>query len=158
TFMLRTFSDRLFTQRRKPKCKRTNQPPQRHRPLLELLEDRLAPAILDLFTAAASGTINGARFEEVISTSATGTGVFNTFVQVQAANNDFDGDGNTEQGVNYDRAGALGPAQTKQYDEGASGQHNRILALSSVPIVTVGGIDYREFFLDVNQLNNKPFL
>jgi hypothetical protein len=123
-----------------------------HRPLVEVLEDRLAPAVLDLFTAGAFGTLNGARFEEVVSGSSTGSGVFDSFVRLQAANNDFDSNPDTEQGVNYDRAGGLNP----QYDEGNSPTFNRKLALSEVPIVDVEGTFYRELFLDINQLNSDP--
>ena len=157
--VLKNLSRKLFTRSFRPRPTSTiRNNTLRTRLGCEMMEDRVVPAVVDLFVAGSSGFINGAKFEEVISTSSAGTGVFNTFVQVQAASNDFDNNRNTEQGVNYDRSGALGPAQTKQYDEGNSGPHNRIVALSSVPIVTVGGVDYREFFLDNNQLNAKPFL
>src|SRR4051812_48877618 len=120
------------------------------RPRLEQLEDRVTPAVtVDLFNAGSFGVINGARFEEVVSTSSTGTGVFNTFAELQAGSNDFDHNGATEQGVNYDRSGALGGgAQNPQYDESNSGPHNRFLLLSDVAIRNIGGTAYREFFLD----------
>jgi hypothetical protein len=114
---------------------------------LDRLEDRITPTTVDLFTTGASGTINGAQFEEVIAGSSTGTGIFQSFVRI-----DRNG---TEQGVNYDRAGGLSP----QYDEGNTPSFNRKLLLSEVPIVNVGGIDYREIFLDNNQNDGTgPYL
>jgi hypothetical protein len=55
--------------------------------------------------------------------------------------------------VNYN-ATAFAP----QYDEASDPNSNRSLTLAEVPVVTVSGTKYREFFLDVNQLNNSPFL
>ena len=76
-------------------------------PTLTQLEDRSVPAVLDLFTAGASGFLNSAKFVEVVATTSTGTGVFDSFVRIQASSNDSDGNPNTELGVNYDRAGGL---------------------------------------------------
>ena len=147
--MLPTFLNRL-----RPTQYQTLLRRRRRNLLLEMFEDRTVPTVLDLFTAGASGFLNSAKFVEVVATTSAGTGVFNSFVRLQASNNDFDGNSNTEQGVNYDRAGGL----VKQYDELNDPNSNRKLALSEVPVVTVDGVEYREFFLDINQLNNRPYL
>lgn len=98
--------------------------------------------ILDLTTAGASGTLNGATFEQVAPQS-SGTGVFGTFVRVQH--------NGTESGYNTD--GDL------EFDTKA-GSHTHSLLLADVPIVNIGGTDYREFRLDINEPTgqDKEFL
>jgi uncharacterized repeat protein (TIGR01451 family) len=74
-----------------------------------------------------------------------GTGVFDTFVQIQA--------NGTEQGYNTG-------ARPQQFDEKSSANHNRSLLLSNIPVVfgdgsggTNDGTAYREFLLDANEAN-----
>src|SRR5262249_55027686 len=43
-------------------------------------------------------------------------------------------------------------------DENSSPNFTRHLNLSAVPIVTIGGVQYREFLLDINQMANNPLL
>src|SRR5262245_5875716 len=104
---------------------------------------------VDLTTAGDSGVINDAVFQTGLLQSA-GTGVFNTFVQIQH--------NGTEQGYNSDNS-------TEQFDE--KNAHHRSLLLANVPIVigdgtggTVEGVAYRQFVLDLNEANGggKPFL
>ncbi|QAZ42755.1 SdrD B-like domain-containing protein [Mesorhizobium sp. Pch-S] len=84
-----------------------------------------------------------------------GTGTFDTFVQVQGPNNPP-----TEQGYNYDRSGTYGDVLSPQYNENTSGEHNTALLLSEIPIVTINGVNYREFLLDSNEATgaNKEFI
>src|SRR5687768_903451 len=89
--------------------------------------------MIDLTTAGASDSINGATFEQVAPQS-TGTGVFSAFVRVQH--------NGTESGYNTD--GDL------EFDTKA-GSHTHSLLLADVPIVNIGGTDYREFLLDINE-------
>ncbi len=84
-------------------------------------------------------TINNALFRNCNQAS-TGTGVIDSFLRIQH--------NGTEQGYNTD--GDL------QYNEKTGFTHS--LQLSAVPIVNIGGTDYREFLLDINQENNHPLL
>jgi hypothetical protein len=98
-------------------------------------------ADLDLTTAGASGFINGGFFTNTDNQS-TGTGVINSFVRIS-------GSADTIQGYNTD-------ARPLQFDENSSPQFTRALPLSAVPIVTIGGVAYREFLLDINQTGVSP--
>ncbi|MEH2568857.1 beta strand repeat-containing protein [Bradyrhizobium sp. AZCC 2289] len=86
---------------------------------------------------------NGIVFLTGDTHTATGTGIFPSFVQIQANPQE----GGVEQGFNTDAA----PVE----DTGSSSVHNHSLLLSAVPIVTVNGVDYREFRLDLNE-TDKP--
>ena len=91
-----------------------------------------------------SGVINTAIFRNQAVRPA-GTGVFESFVRVQAPGNNT-----TEQGYNTD--GRLSSPVRGPYDELTDPNFTRSLLLSAVPIVTVGGIAYRQFELDINQV------
>src|SRR5215468_6336919 len=103
---------------------------------------------VDLTTAGSFGTIDDAVFQTALAQPA-GTGVFNTFVQIQH--------NGTEQGYNSDNS-------TEQFDE--KNAHHRSLLLANVPIVigdgtggTVEGVAYRQFVLDLNEAGaSKQFL
>jgi hypothetical protein len=45
-----------------------------------------------------------------------------------------------------------------QFDENTSPQFTRSLTLAGVPIVDIGGVQYREFLLDINQKASQPLL
>jgi len=93
--------------------------------------------------AAASADLGGTFRIEQISPQSTGTGVIDPFVRIQANTN--------EQGYNT----SLGtPLDTK------SGQFTRALTLAEIPIVTISGVQYRQFLLDINQNSggNNEFL
>jgi len=96
---------------------------------------------LDLTTAGASGFLSGGFFQQVPDQS-TGTGVIDSFVRIQ--NN------GTEQG--YNTSGSPVP-----FDDN-SGTFTHDLQLGSVPVVTIGGVAYRQFLLDINQTANSPLL
>jgi len=115
---------------------------------VEALEDRFVPSgtPLDLTTAGAFGQINGAVFEQA-SPQPTGCGVIHDFVRLQAH-----GAGATvEQGYNSN-------ARPVQFDEKQSPPFDRALPLSEVPVVTIGGVLYREFLLGINQSSSSPLL
>lgn len=96
---------------------------------------------IDLTTDGASGTVNGAIFQEV-SPQPTGTGVIQSFLRLQ--NNGF------EQGYNTDyryRSGKM------EYDQKSDPNFTRSLLLSDVPVVNIDGVAYRQFLLDINESN-----
>jgi hypothetical protein len=94
---------------------------------------------LNLTTTGATGTTTaavGGSFTVVqISPQSTGTGVIDPFVRIQR-NNDEEGY-NTSAGT---------PMDTKP-PEGFT----RALQLSEIPIVNLGGVNYRQFLLDINE-------
>ncbi len=101
-----------------------------------LLPSAQAAPTLDLTTLGSSGFINGALFEQD-GNGSSGTGTIMYFVRISTNNT-------IEQGYNTD-------GRPLEFDENSSPTFTRSLPLSSVPIVNKGGIDYREFRLDINQ-------
>jgi uncharacterized repeat protein (TIGR01451 family) len=91
---------------------------------------------------------NGIVFLTGDVNTATGTGIFPSFVQIQGDNQsggtsyNNDGLSSTEEGFN-----TLNPPIE---DSGSSAVHNHPLLFSAVPTVVVGGVTYREFRLDLN--------
>jgi hypothetical protein len=73
-----------------------------------------------------------------INPQSTGTGVINPFVQVSPPGNLV-----VERGYNTTENGTL--------DVGPPDNFNHELLLSTVPIVNIGGTDYRQFLLDINE-------
>lgn len=95
-------------------------------------------AVLDL-TGGGSGFLNGAFFAWTdLNHNAVGTGVIDPFVRIEGS-----GNATTEQGYNTD-------GRPVEFDE-KTDFHTHSILLSSVPIVTLNGIAYREFLLDVNE-------
>jgi hypothetical protein len=88
--------------------------------------------MLDLSCEGASGIINGARFYQ-FNEIPTGTGRVNTFLRIQGFGE--------QHGYNTDG--------TVEYDTMASFTHS--IQISDLPVANIGGTDYREFFLDINQ-------
>jgi len=124
--------------------------PTSFQPGIEVLEERAVPAaapltIVDLTTAGAKQEVNGALFQQT-DTQPTGTGVIHSFVRLQAH-----GKNAVAQGVNTD-------ARPLQMDENNSPVFTRSLQLSEIPIVTIDGVAYREFLLDINQKASSPIL
>src|SRR5438067_13222135 len=112
-------------------------------PTVTLLEDRLTPsATVDLTLHGATGTVNGAVFEQY-DARPTGTGHIQSFVRIQGAS----AKATVQQGYNTD-------ARPLQYDENKSPQFTRSLALNSIPVVNVGGVPSYELLLDIIQ-NSK---
>ncbi len=97
-----------------------------------------AAPTLDLTSTGSSGDINGALFFQA-DPQPTGTGAIRSFVRLQA-------NADVSQGYNTD-------GRPLQFDENTSGEFTRSLRLDDVPVVNVGGTDYREFLLDINESN-----
>jgi hypothetical protein len=100
--------------------------------------------VVDLTTTNQSGTINGAIYTNS-NIQAAGSGVIYSFVRVSSANLTY------VRGYNTD-------GRPVEYQENTSPTFTRSLPLSAVPIVNVGGVNYREFLLDINQTANEPLL
>ena len=97
------------------------------------LLDLTTPNATDSATAVIGGTF---RVDQ-IDPQSTGTGVIDSFLRLQASgNNDFERGYNTDANPEYDAK---------------AGNFTRALQLFEVPIVNLGGTDYRQFLLDVNQ-------
>lgn len=97
--------------------------------------------MLDLRTAGSSGMINGALFS-TNDRSPTGTGIIDPFVRIQMNGN--------EEGYNTDSANLL-------YDE-KRGTWTHSVLLSAIRTIPIGGIDYEEFLLDINEQAGKRSL
>ncbi len=91
---------------------------------------------LDLTTAGASGPVNGGIFTQIDPKTAVGT--FDPFERIKK--------NGTEEGFNTDNPGKF----LDNVNNGDS-QYNHSLLISDVPVVNIGGTDYREFLLDINQ-------
>jgi PEP-CTERM motif-containing protein len=101
---------------------------------------------IDLTTAGAtSGVVVSASGDNFIVTQidpqSTGTGVIDSFLRVQANGN--------QEGYNTSLSTPLN-------DKG--GSFTRALLLSEVPIVSIGGNDYYQFLLDINQVASDGLL
>lgn len=147
----------------KPKHRTVVRPENRFRlrPRFDQLEDRVVPAMVDLTPGVGTfGTINGAVYEYTdIDGQSTGTGVFDTFVQIQRGGN--------EEGYNYDRDGVVsngGSQVSPQFNEKNDAPHNHLVQLSDVPLrqfdLDENGLDendpwYRQFRLDIAESGNE---
>jgi hypothetical protein len=115
---------------------------------VELLNDRILPSVtvLDLTKAGAEATApNGAIAEQVAFTSQESSQI-STFVSLKG------GRGGIEQGYNTDAR----PLQFR--DESGNSNLTHAITLGDVPVVTVNGTNYLEFYLAVNQKNWSPYL
>jgi hypothetical protein len=121
-------------------------PDRTTRPNLETLDDRLVPSTVDLTTRGATGEAGDGLVQQC-DAQPTGTGHIRSFVRVQGASSG----GGAEQGYNTS-------ARPLQFDENKSPQFTRGITLGQVPTVTVNGVAYREFLLDVNQKSSSPLL
>lgn len=105
-----------------------------------------AIATVDLTTAGASHTVvadhGGTFIVTQGSVQPTGTGTFSSFVRIQQS-----GGENGEQGYNT--------SNTRYFDEKTDPNYTRAILLNEVPVVSIDGVDYREFVLDINE-NNGP--
>jgi hypothetical protein len=114
--------------------------------VVETLDDRLVPSVVDLTTHGASAP-DGDAIVAQCDPQPTGTGFIMSFVRIQGAASG----GGIEQGYNT-------TARPVQFDENTSPQFTRGLTAGAVPRVTINGTDYREFLLDINQKNSSPKL
>jgi hypothetical protein len=112
------------------------------------------PAAAAMYDLSSSGsdsvTVNGALFNTFFEQPA-GTGYIQPFLRTQLLGQpgSWCAPGvNCEQGYNTDG--------TKEFDTKDNNQWNSSLLLSDIPIVTIDGIQYREFLLDINQNQGNP--
>jgi hypothetical protein len=98
----------------------------------------------DLSYKGSVKTVNGAIFRQWNEPKPMGSGTIDAFLGIQGKIT-----GGPQQGYNTD--GAL------EFDT-VSGGHTHALLLSDIPIVTLGGINYREFLLDINQSQSHHIL
>jgi MYXO-CTERM domain-containing protein len=103
----------------------------------------LATTTLDLTVAPSSGTINGALFR-TYDLRAAGSGVLHSFVRVSS-------NATTEQGYNTS-------GRPVAFDENTSPTFTHDALLSDFPTANIGGTNYYEFILDINQTNSSPLL
>ena len=96
---------------------------------------------IDLTTAGASGTLNGAIYTQ--GSVVSGTGVFPSFVQIQPQT----GNTTTEKAYNTTVNNVL--------NNGPADPHNHEVRLSAVPIINVSGTNYYSFLLDINESSGQ---
>lgn len=113
---------------------------------VELLESRLVPAVLDLTARGADGFIGEGYFQQY-DARPTGTGKIDSFLRIQGASSK----NAVQQGFNTSN-------RPLQFDENKSPSFTRDLKVSELPVVTIGGVNYREFLLDINQKSSQPYL
>lgn len=101
---------------------------------------------LDLTTAGVSrtgtATVGGTFIVTQMDQQPTGTGVIDPFLRLQAAG--------AEQGYNTDAVTPQVPFDDK------AGIWTHALQLSNIPTVTIGGVQYRQFLLDINEDSGGP--
>jgi len=98
-----------------------------------------AESTLDLATTSPQNAGNGALFYST-DLQPTGTGVLQPFVRIQGKP--------TEAGYNTD-----GVIEFDTKDNPGNWTHS--ITLSQVPIVNIGGVNYREFVLDINETKTQ---
>jgi hypothetical protein len=91
-----------------------------------------------LTASGASGTIEGSILAQ-ISPQPTGTGYLSPFLRIQSS-----GTATTSEGYNTS-------ARPFEFDEKNPIVYTHDLLLSDVGVITIGGIAYREFLLDINE-------
>ena len=92
---------------------------------------------LNLITTGSSGTVNGGFFQQ-ISASSTGTGVINPFVRISGKDVE-EGYNNSVSKVTLDNQNQGGTNFVKD------------IQLGIVPLVTLSGVPYYQFLLDLNE-------
>ncbi len=106
--------------------------------LMAIAAQSAGATIVNLTTAGASGTINGAIYQQ-INPQSTGTGVIDSFEQVS---------------TNSTQSQAYNTTVNNVFDNGSADNFNHSITLGDVPVVDVGGTFYRQFLLDINENNN----
>ena len=102
---------------------------------VQTLEARDVPATLDVSFVGAEATANGAIFRQADAVAAD---QFDTFLRL------LDNNGMNEEGYNTD-------ARPFQFDQRGDLTVTHSLQLSDIPTVTIDGVVYREFLLDINE-------
>ena len=99
--------------------------------------------IVDLRLAGSSGTVNDALFSQIVSPP-TGTGYIDPFLRLQNSP--------VEEAFNTDyRSGGQAPLDAK-----SDPNFTHSLQLGELATINVGGIDYYQFTLDIDEPNNGP--
>jgi len=111
--------------------------------ILVLGVSKVSAAMLDLTTLGSSGTIDNAIFKQ-FTILKTGTGIFDPFLSIK--NNGM------EQGYNtgWREGGGSDKAPFDAFNNDGR-THNLFLGNLSDNIVNIGGTDYYEFVVDINQ-------
>jgi len=104
---------------------------------LETLDERTLPAVTLLNVSAQGAVVSGSGFI-ARQIDAAPANQFDTFLRIRG---DF---GDTEQGYNT-------TSRRQPFDTVTSSSVHPALTLSQVPVVTVNGVNYREFILDASQ-------
>jgi PEP-CTERM motif-containing protein len=112
--------------------------------VLGLMAPRAWASGCNLYTTSASCTFNGGVFD-VVGPHPTGTGVIDSFLRVQQKG--------AEEGFNTDARPMTCDGRTC---DDKTDLHTHSVLTSSVPIVTINNVQYREFFLDINEPANTP--
>lgn len=116
-----------------------------------MLAPRAAASECDLYATNSTCLFNGGMYS-VVGPHPTGTGVIQSFLRVQQKG--------TEQGFNTDARPMTCDGVT--CDDKTDPNFTRNLLTSAVPVVTINGHTYRQFFLDINepasQGNTQNFL
>ncbi len=101
--------------------------------------------MIDLTTPGASGILNGAIFQQT-SLQPTGTGAIHSFAQI--------GKGNRSVVHGYNTT------VNKVFDNGSSDNFNRSITVGMIPVVSLDGMDYYQFLLDINESKGglNPYL
>ena len=99
---------------------------------------------LDLTTPGALGWVGSARFQQFTIDTSGGTGVLDPFLQIKEANLTIVQGYNIDTGTEFNEVDGW----------------TKALLLSAVPKINIGGINYWEFVLDINENtgNNNEFL
>jgi hypothetical protein len=98
-----------------------------------------SPIVLDLTSEGNSGTINGAFFTQG-EVQPAGTGTIESFVRVHETGNSGNG---IEEGYNT--------TVDNVFDNTSDDPHNHEVLLSDVSIMGIGGTDFYQFLLDINE-------
>lgn len=101
-----------------------------------------------------SGIVNGAVFSNptTLSNIISGTGVFNTFVQIQ--NNPIEQGYNTSARNGFPTNPPTDTNSQTNFDTNNAATHNHDIQLNDVNTILYNGIVYRQFLLDINESNN----
>lgn len=104
-----------------------------------------APITIDMTTAGTvDNTLTDAILRSLDDTTSVGTGSIYSFLRIQATGNET-----TEQGYNTDKREDASPKV--QFDQLTDPNFTRSITLGQIPIVTIDGVEYRQFLLDLNE-------
>jgi hypothetical protein len=107
----------------------------------------LSPAsasAIELNCTSGCNTVFSDALWVTVDQQSTGTGVIQSFVRIS---------GNTDLVDGHNTSG-----RPLLNDENSSPQFTRDLQIKNIPILTIGGVQYYEFLLDINQNSSEPLL